>query len=551
MPAMAATSVALLVWVTLLPSSLAGAGPHSTKKQPDMGHIWKHTDDCSAHLSDGPADADVQVHLAGLTPSTAERKAYLHWWSPRRSVSVYDPLAGPVNCSVYSSMVQAYAQYDAADFNGGNVLVSESGEAVIRFRSPATYFVWKWTATPHVHLRICNGEEAGRHGGHGGHGHGHHGKHHKFRPGKQSLMLAEQGPWISSKDNQMRVVEAKPYAGRDASAVPVSTAGSSPIGIIAGVDCRDRCSRNSIALVEQPTTTTLSAERRSVMIESAREALNLDALEFSPVYSCLLQEEFFDQFTDGCVDTCRSGATIARGQCVRPTLEVRAANVSASWKLSMQADDSAWQQAKNVSLHTLRLSIAGLLDIPFQEVEVTVGFADAAAARRLVDVPWRETHVQATVNTQRMTAGQADRLLRQFGQDADTMSEILGFPVSFTATASAPPPRDRLRNASTMGQSSDPYDPAYSAAEEKPRSGNPVMPGQTVFDTLPFEAILGICAAILILALVFVGALLIKRRRARAAQAASANKEVGNNKVEEDNNKANMDEDNYQQQTVP
>ena len=40
-----------------------------------------------------------------------------------------------------------------------------------------------------------------------------------------------------------------------------------------------------------------------------------DALEFSPIYQCFMEEKLFDHFTAACTDECGNGAVVARGQC--------------------------------------------------------------------------------------------------------------------------------------------------------------------------------------------------------------------------------------------
>lgn len=45
-----------------------------------------------------------------------------------------------------------------------------------------------------------------------------------------------------------------------------------------------------------------------------------DALEFSPIYQCFMEEKLFDHFTAQCTDECGSGAVVARGQCALGTV---------------------------------------------------------------------------------------------------------------------------------------------------------------------------------------------------------------------------------------
>ena len=51
-------------------------------------------------------------------------------------------------------------------------------------------------------------------------------------------------------------------------------------------------------------------------IQTALAALDLDALEFSPVYRCLVDGKSFSQFNSECSETCPAEVDVARGQCV-------------------------------------------------------------------------------------------------------------------------------------------------------------------------------------------------------------------------------------------
>jgi len=118
------------------------------------------THQCSSHLSEGPADADVEITLGGLPPSggTAETEVHLQWWGTTRSEFDYHALDGPLGAGIFVNMHDAYPLYNSSEFNGGNVRVNENGEATIRVASMASYLVYQWIAFPHIHLRVCTGE---------------------------------------------------------------------------------------------------------------------------------------------------------------------------------------------------------------------------------------------------------------------------------------------------------------------------------------------------------------------------------------------------------
>ncbi|CAE8690656.1 unnamed protein product, partial [Polarella glacialis] len=115
---------------------------------------------CSDHLSSGPENPDLEITLGNLTPSRNGSDVHLQWWAPRKSEVPWNPQDNDLTgCAVYWDMLKAYPRYNASDFNGGNVRVSENGEATLRVHSPATYLVGRmWVATPHIHLRLCSNE---------------------------------------------------------------------------------------------------------------------------------------------------------------------------------------------------------------------------------------------------------------------------------------------------------------------------------------------------------------------------------------------------------
>jgi len=455
--------------------------------------IWPGPASCGSHLSAGPADADVELRLGGLPASTAGEEVHLQWWSPRKSATLYDPLTSIVNCSVHTNVVSAYPRYDEAAFNGGNVRVSESGEAVIRIQAPSTYFVWQWVAVPHIHLRLCTGAA-------------------NIQTALDALMLPGPDPWISSgHESNMTILSVGPYAGRNGPA----TAGSAvpqPLAIITGVGGIGQQTALP-STTTMPITTTMAAERRRVHVNVARDALDLDALEFSPVYGCLLEQKFFDHFASTCATDCPQDSTVAHGQCVREETADPPSEVSVSWTLGINCGNPCWHDKKIVTLHNVRLSIAGHLDIPFQEVEVSTGFA-LSTSRRLSDT--RTAALTVTVASNRISAGDATTLLGTYAQDAAAMSTLLGLNVG-QVTSGLPADQNNLQDTTNMGQDSDPYVPAYNAAIDDVPTGG-AGNSNSVVGMLPTEAIIGIATGIVVLAVIFGSVLFWRRRRQRRAQ---------------------------------
>jgi len=475
----------------------------------ELDAMWSGPARCSSRLSAGPVDADVELRLGGLPASTAGEEVHLQWWSPRKSATLYDPLTSVVNCSVHANVILAYPRYDDANFNGGNVRVSESGEAVIRVQAPSTYFVWEWLAVPHIHLRLCTGAAS-------------------IQRSVDAIMLPGPDPWVSSgHETNMRILSAGPYAGRSGPA----TAGSAvprPIAVIVAVE---GAGQQTVlpSTTTMPITTTMELTERNVHISLARDALDLDALEFSPVYNCLLEQKLFDHFSSACATDCPEDSAMAHGQCVREATADPPAELSVSWTLGIRCGDPCWHNKKMVTLHNVRLSVAGHLDIPFQEVEVSTGFA-LAATRRLTDT--RTAGLTVTIASSRLSASEATALMGSYSQDAAAMSALLGLSVHSVASG-APASQTDLEDNTVMGQDSDPYVPAYDAIDDAPTGGGGGGTSNSVVSMLPAEAIIGIAIGVVVLAVLFGGMLFLRRRRQRRAEAEAKQAQKAGDKAAE------------------
>merc|ERR1740123_2544299 len=233
-------------------------------------------------------------------------------------------------------MFEAYPHFSDADFNGGNVRVNSDGTAVIRFRAPATHQVHKYTRTPHVHLRICSG--------------GKNSPLSIILGRKDKIQLTPQGPVAksecSSAENKLSILSSHRLQHNFATA-------SAP----------------SVAIAAAAALKPLVARGVGRLVDRLAEQLDLDALEFSPVFQCLSAGLLYDHFAGDCVASCPMGTAVSRGQCVKPAA-VRSSSFAASWQLYIcGCDEKCWADKRNGTLHRLRLEVADHLDIPLHEVQ--------------------------------------------------------------------------------------------------------------------------------------------------------------------------------------
>jgi len=245
-------------------------------------------------------------------------------------------------------------------------------------------------------------------------------------------------------------------------------------------------------------------------------AMNLDALEFSPIYQCFLDNQFFDYFSSDCVTECPETASEAYGQCVRPVMQPKNTTLRAVWSLKVQCTDKCLQNGKDQRLHYTRLALADMLDIPFQEV-VKVGFVFtgiAVSSRRLASDPTAE--FQVLIVTQRIDQAEAVTLLTSFLADAREASDIFGFPVDEVAppelsldsawkepspvSSTATNGTESISVSEVLSNSTDPYQRAYD--REAPRGSVNNFAGLPV-GALPAEAIIGLSGAVVLFGICF------------------------------------------------
>jgi len=328
----------------------------------------------------------------GNLPVFRNHETYLQWWAARKSNDVYDPFADPDGAQVYSSMFEAYPRFFDADFNGGNVRINADGTAIIRFRAPATHQVHKYTRTPHVHLRICSG--------------GSNSPLSIILGRKDKIQLTPQGPVpkseCNSAENKLSVVSFRRLQHGFAPA-------SAPFVAAAAAAALKPLVARGVGLVGR-----------------LAEQLDLDALEFSPVFQCLSAGLFYDHFAGDCVAACPTGTAVSRGQCVKPAA-VRSSSFGASWQLYIcGCDEQCWADKRDGTLHRLRLEIADHLDIPLHEVqELDLRFE----SRSLNSHEAALAHMHVRISSPRYAADTGITMLRSLFRNMEGSSEALAMLV--------------------------------------------------------------------------------------------------------------------------
>lgn len=509
----------------------AGRGLKSLPQQVD--HIWGRCDQerqyphggsgcyledgetCSGRLSDGPADADVEVVLGNLPASTPDVPVHLTFWAPYESTRSYDPLQSHLNASIYLGFLQSWPKYYDAEFNGGNVPVNESGFATIRIRDPAIYIMHPYLTMPHAYLRVCYSES---------------GDSVVMKPDTLLFGIGEQ--WVSTKsqDSRIQVVSARAY---EASADAVTYDIPHPYAYVSAIHHPDQDDEEEISEeTEGVSTTAVTTEspspELSQMIETAKEALDLDALTYSPVYGCFLENQYYSHYEDGCVDKCEGVAgayaegeavVVAHGQCVRAEVLEDAESFRAEWEVEVHCSDLCGSDAANETLHTVRLEAAGLLDVPFQEVtDVSMQWVEAAAGRRL-EQEVRALVLQVSVTTRRVAADVAEPLLGALLTEAPAASALLQMQVASVEQLSSPVDIDPDLS---MGEGSDPYEAAYEYVE-------PSADGSAGEEAAAGSAMPAVIIAVVATCAVLLGALIgatiyWRRQRARLARDVAASK---------------------------
>lgn len=324
---------------------------------------------CAAHLSEGPADADVEVRLGNL-PVFENHPTFVQWWAARKSDQPYDPFGNPDEATVYDDMFQAYPRYYDPDFNGGNVEVDRNGEAVIKFRAPATHLIGKHARVPHVHVRVCSS-----------------GQHFSIILGRRDkVQLTASGPVAksecNSEENKLHVVDFRS--------------------------------------LRPPLQKQDLVQRGIVMAKKFWEELDLDTLEFSPVFQCLSSRLLYDHIEGDCAESCPEGSVLTHGQCVKPAKRMQ--SFSATWDLQVcGCDERCWSDKRDMTLHNLRLEIADHMDIPLHEVhELDISFLSRAQPGT---ASLARMHIRIT--SPRHTLETGTSMLRSLFYNFERSSEVL------------------------------------------------------------------------------------------------------------------------------
>jgi len=313
-----------------------------------------------------------------------------------------------------------------------------------------------------------------------------------------------------------------------------------PFGYVCKVSKRSPGTTTLAATITQTTTSTVTTTTavavpstvQGMDLEAARDALDLDALEFSPVYICLLRGQAFDHFTNDCASSCPDDTVQKHGQCVRPLTNEGIETFTADWQLEVLCSPTCALDRTNMTLHGLRLSVAGHLQVPFQEVENVAFGYDQAVARRLAGETSKVLHLHVTVHTGRLMNTDGTVLLTTWLSGADQASQLLGLHVQ--EIRNARPENDPFTEDGNLGSGNDPYNSAYDSIEaslNEPAHGSSLTAGGKEAGIFTAEVIAGIVGGIFFIGmsmLVGVGLYLYRRIRRRNAARDFENSKLGN-----------------------
>lgn len=510
----------------------ARAYPHGGR-----GCYLEDGETCSGRLSDGPGDADVEIVLGNLPASTPDKPVHLTFWAPYESLHSYDPLESHLNAAIYKRFIDSFPKYYDAEFNGGNVPVNESGFATIRIRDPALYIIYPYLSMPHAHLRVCSSESGGS---------------VAMRPDTLVFGIGEQ--WVSTKsqDSRIQVLSARAYeAGATGSTDAVEYDIPQPYTYVSAIHHPDSEEPVGATTTAAIVATESQSPELSQMIETAKEALDLDALTHSPVYGCFLENQYYSHYEDECVDECAAGeaVAVAHGQCVRAEVLGAAASFRAEWEMEVHCSDLCGADAANETLHTVRLDAAGLLDVPFQEVtDVSMQWVEAAGRRLTGHEAARVLLLQVSVTTRRVPADVGAPLLGALLLGAPAASALLQVQVVSVEQLST---LVEIDPDLSMGEGSDPYEQAYEYLE--PSAGGRAREA-AAGSAVPAAVIAAIAFCAVLLGALLGAAIYWRRQRARLARDVVASKvadpwdevpgvratEIGQPDVEENNTGAGV-----------
>jgi len=255
-----------------------------------------------------------------------------------------------------------------------------------------------------------------------------------------------------------------------------------------------------------------TAADKDGMLNAAKDSLDLGELEFSPVYQCILAGKLFDQLSFKCLDSCPRGTVVVRAQCVKAQTESEDQAFNFWWKLHVVCTKpNCWHSKMRVTLHNLRLHIAGELDIPFQEVvEVGAKFSRLTTkARRLSVTKSMITWVK--VSTKRLPELAGMQRLSGFMTDHAFATALLGLNITKIETRGETVYKDSDYSGKIVEKDGgDSYDKAYAAAEEKSSGSS----GSGLLGFLQPNVLIGVAAGVVIILSLSVGLLWYRSRRA-------------------------------------
>lgn len=440
---------------------------------------------CNAYLSSGPADATFELILADLPPSTNNKSVHLQWFAPYEAPE-FNPLTYRPVWRVYNSPKSAYPKFSDEEFNGGNVRVNETGHAVLRLKAPSTYHVCRnLIRYPHVHIRFCHGEDY-------------------VVDRAETVDFGFQGPVVRGcngkrfKVQSFRNITDKAY--KQHPLLDKTRTTTSKI-----VDTSKLATTTNMPTTSKFLNTGASEEKDGHLVGNS--SFDWDALEFSPVYQCLLERKVYDLTGEGCVDTCPATTELKHGQCVRKAVGIQV-QLQAAWHLQVHCDDACWKAKTSRTRHILRLAAADHLDIPFQEVLNVVLRPELTSSRRLAEKEMSAASLYLSINTTRIGASKGQELLEKFIKNIDDASQILGLEVQGLTLVKDTPVQDAL-DALKSGEAEDEFAQFYSEVEGE----DTVVLGSDTTEGLPLAAIVAIAGCVLVLGGLISAGLWFKRRQ--------------------------------------
>jgi hypothetical protein len=251
-----------------------------------------------------------------------------------------------------------------------------------------------------------------------------------------------------------------------------------------------------------------------MLISAELEALTLDALEFSPVYDCLVDGDVFDHFSGSCADTCLADAELQYGQCVLPEIESSPqVTLTASWYMEVHCEELCGVGMENETLHNVRLGVAGHLDVSFQEVARTALTWLDAEGRRL-STGARSAVLSVQVETRRHDEISGLDSLRAFVASPSDIGRLLGMGVESAHVL----PEGAIISGGptwTITNDSDPYAVAYNVLLGEQAGGG--KEAGAMGTALPTEAVVGLLVSTVACGFACGGLLWVLLRRSRCA----------------------------------